>query len=97
MSTVFGQNFFFSVLVFLECLEEYSKKKIQFLHVFATKSCFKVPVLAMPNEDDQELLSLGPEQAMTFVISVFHCFSIQNQSFFGIKKLKNNRVCMEIK
>ena len=56
---------FFSVLVFLECLEEYSKKNFLFLHIFATKSCFKVPTAATPNEDDWELLSLGSEQAMT--------------------------------
>ena len=55
----------FSGLVFLECLEKYSKKKFRFLHIFVTKSCFKVTALATPNKDDQELLSLGPEQAMT--------------------------------
>ena len=55
----------FSGLVFLECLEKYSKKKFRFLHIFVTKSCFKVTASATPNKDDQELLSLGPEQAMT--------------------------------
>ena len=51
----------FSVLVFLECLEGYSKKDYN----FTTKLCFTIPVLATLNEDDWELLSLGPEQAMT--------------------------------
>ena len=58
---------FFSVLVFLTCLEEYSKKKNRFLHIFATKSWFKVLASATPYEDDRELLSLGPEQAMTSI------------------------------
>ena len=49
----------FSVLVFLEFLEKYSKKKFRFLHNFATKSCFKVPASATPNEDDRELLKSG--------------------------------------
>ena len=56
---------FFSVLVFLDCLEEYSKKKIRFLHIVATKLSFEVPASATPNKDDRELLSLGPEQVMT--------------------------------
>ena len=59
--------FFFSVLVPLECIEDrvLFKNKIRFHHIFATKLSLKVPVLATPNKDDRELLSLGPEQAMT--------------------------------
>ena len=38
--------------------------KFRFLYIFVTKSCFKVPASVMPNEDDWELLSLGPVQAM---------------------------------
>ena len=49
--------FLFSVLVSVECIEEY--------HIFATKLSFKVPAPATPNKDDRELLSLGPEQAVT--------------------------------
>ena len=88
----------FSGLVFVECLEKYSKKKFRFLHIFVTKSCIKVPASATPNEDDWELLSLGLEQAMTSIqgSSVLRCFSIQNQSFFGVNNPKNDRVCMEI-
>ena len=74
---LYGQKFFSSVLVFLECLEEYSKKKFDSLNIFSSKSCFKVPASAMLNEDDRELLSLGLEQAMTSLqgSSTFH-FSV---------------------
>ena len=41
------------------------KKKIRFLHIFATKLSFEVPAPAKPDKDDRELLSLGPEQAVT--------------------------------
>ena len=50
---------FFSVLVFLECLEEYSKKNFRFLHIFATKSYSKVPASATLNEDDREFARSG--------------------------------------
>ena len=57
--------FFFSVFVSLECIEEYFKNIFPFRHIFTTKLTFKVPVQATPNKDDRELLSLGPEQAVT--------------------------------
>ena len=90
-------KFFFSVLVFLECLEEYSKKFFFDSFIFSPqKSCFKVPASSTPNEDGQELLSLGPEQAMTSLqgswtlyFSVLMFFK-QNQSFFVVNNLKND-------
>ena len=93
--------FFPQVLVFLECLEKYSKNFFYwFLHIFDTQLSFKVPVLTMPYKDDWELLSLGQNRHWRhfrdhwFFISVFHCFSVQNQSFFWCKKSKNDWVCM---
>ena len=76
--------------------------KFRFLYIFVTKSCFKVPASVMPNEDDWELLSLGPVQAMKSlqgsstlhfsVLLFFHTKSI----FFGVNNPKNYRLCMEI-
>ena len=57
--------FFFSVFVSLECIEEYFKNIFRFLYIFVTKLIFKVSAPATPNKDDRELLSLGPEQAVT--------------------------------
>ena len=78
-----AKMFFFSVFIFLECIEEYLKKIFQFHQIFATKLRFKVPVLATPNKDDQQLLSLGPEQAVTSLqesstlpASLFQCFIV---------------------
>ena len=91
-----------SVLVFLECLEEYSEKNFRCLHIFATKSCIKVPASATLNEDDRELLSLGPEQAVTSLqgLSTLH-FSVSlffrtKSIIFGVNNPKNDRVCMEV-
>ena len=58
-------------------------KHFWFYHIFSTKLTFKVPVLATPNKDDRELLSLGPEQAVTSLqesstppASLFQCFIV---------------------
>ena len=57
---------FFSVFLYISRMHKrVFKKKIRFRHIFATKLSFKVPSPATPNKDDRELLSLGPEQAVT--------------------------------
>ena len=56
---------FFRFFVSLECIEKYFKQKFRFHHIFATKLSFTVPAPAMHNKDDQELLSLDPEHAVT--------------------------------
>ena len=54
----------------------------------------------MPNKDNRELLSLGPEQAVTSLqelsplpASLFQCFIIfiQTRSFFGLFTPKNEQ------
>ena len=52
----------------------------------------------MSNKDDQELLSVDVTSGVvdSRFISVFHCFSIQNQLFFGVNNPKNDQVCMEV-
>ena len=43
----------FSVMVFLECLEEYFETKISIPSYFRQKFVFKVPASATPNKDDR--------------------------------------------
>ena len=59
------------------------KKKNSFLQHFRHKIELKVPAPATPNKDGRELLSLGPEQAVTSLqesstlpASFFQCFII---------------------
>ena len=57
-------NIFFSVLIFLGCLEEYSKRYFDSF-ILSPQNRGLILASATHNKDDQELLSLGPEQAMT--------------------------------
>ena len=61
--------------------KEYFKNIFRFCHIFATKLSFKVSAPATPSKDD--LLSLGPEQAVTSLqesstlpASWFQCFIV---------------------
>ena len=74
--------FFFSVFVSLECIEEYFKKIFDLVTFSPQKWALKFPP-ATPNKDDQELLSPGPEQAVTSLqelstlhASLFQCFIV---------------------
>ena len=80
-------------------------KKNWFRHIFATKLSFKVPAPATPNKDDRELLSLGPEQAVTSLqesstlpASLFQCFIVfpyKLDRFSDYLRQKNDWFCME--
>ena len=70
----FGISRMHSVVFFL---------KNRFHHSFATVLSFKVSVPATLNKDERELLSLGPEQAVTSLqessslpASLFQCFIV---------------------
>ena len=41
------------------------KQNFRLRHIFSTKLSFKIPAPATPNKNDRELLSVGPEQAVT--------------------------------
>ena len=73
---------FFSVFISLECIEEYLNFSIP-SHFRHKNWAFKISSPATPNEDDWELLSPGPEQAMTSLqesstlpVSIFQCFIV---------------------
>ena len=91
----------FLVLVFLECLEEYSKKIFDFFTFSPQNRALKYP--RRPRCTGSGVAKIWVQNRpwrhvrdRRLFISVFHCFSIQNQSFFGVNNPKNDRVCMKI-